>query len=194
MDRAKLLILLMVTAITALAWAGIASAATFTSPAGSAYEGKFHATSQGHVTVHSAVGKVECASTLGGEAKVAGGGEPIGVPLSSLSFSGCTNGWTATVNSPGKLEIHSITGSNNGTVTWSGATVTFSLSGINCLYKAEATDIGTLTASNTTEGTATIDISAFLTRHGGSFFCGGSIAEFTGSYKVQTPDYLDVDA
>jgi hypothetical protein len=194
MNRARLLTFLMLSAIAAVAWAGVASAATPTSPAGTTYNGKFHASSEGHVTIHNSIVNIECSSTLEGTVEAPGGSEPVAIPLSSLTFTGCTNEWVADVISPGKLEIHSIAGSKNGTVTWSGATFTFTRASLECRYKTEATDIGTLTGSKATGATATLDISGALIREGGSFLCGGSTANFTGSLKVGTPDYLDVDA
>jgi hypothetical protein len=164
-----------------------------TSPAGTTYAGNLHASSEGHVVIHNAITNIECNSTLEGEVKPSDYGEPISFPLSSLTFTGCTNGWVADVTAKGSLEVHAIAGTNNGTVTSTGMTVTFTRFGLECRYQTTATDIGTLTGSKATGGTATIDLSAALPRHGGSFLCGGSTAQLTGSYKVPTPDYLDVD-
>jgi hypothetical protein len=50
-----------------------------------------------------------------------------------------------TVLKPGTLEIHSIPGTPNGTVTWSGAELTFEWIGVDCHYAIEHLDIGTLT-------------------------------------------------
>jgi hypothetical protein len=184
----KTLALLAVAAAICLsASVGVASAATPTSPAGTIYESKLHASSEGHVVIHNPIARIECASTLEGEAKAQGAGEPISVPLSSLTFTGCTNSWAPTVTSAGSLEIHSITGSSNGTIS-------FTRFGITCRYKTENTDIGTLTASKTTGATATIDLSGGLPFHGGSGLCGSGATTFTGSYSVGTPDYLDIDA
>jgi hypothetical protein len=196
MKPLRLASLLFATAIVLLSCAGNAWADTPTSPAGTAYTGKVHASSEGHVVIHNPAAKIECASTLESEVKAHGSGEELSLPLSSLTFTGCTNNWTATVNSPGTLEIHPLAGTRNGTVTWSGATISFfnSALGINCRYKTENTDIGTLTGSKTTGTTATIDLSAELPFHSGSPFCGSGAWPMTGSYSVGTPDYLDVDS
>jgi hypothetical protein len=193
MNRSKLIHLLMATAVVTVAWASTASAATPTSPAGTTYEGKLHASSEGHAVIHNSIAKIECASTLEGEVEGSGFSGPASIPLSSLTFTGCTNSWHATVVSPGTLSVHAVSGGNNGTITSSGMTIRFVRFGAECLYKTESTDIGTLTASKATGGTATIDLSGELIRHGGSALCGGSTAKFTGGYSVGTPDYLDVD-
>ena len=185
---------LLVAMIAIYALAEHASAAVPTSPAGTIYTGKLHASSGKHVVIDNPVAKIECNSTLEGAVEVPGGGEPVAIPITSLTFTGCTNSWTATVNSPGKLRLHSIAGSNNATVTWSGATVTFTRFTVTCRYKTEATHIGTLTGSNTTGGTATLDLSGGLPFHSGGELCGTGPTSFTGSYSVGTPDYLDVDA
>jgi hypothetical protein len=196
MKLLRLSSLLILTATTLMALGGIAAADTPTSPAGTAYAGKLHATSEGgHVVIANPIANIECSSTLEGESKSQGSGKPIGIPLSSLSLTGCTNAWVATVISAGSLEVHGILGTKNGTVTWSGGNLKFTRFGVNCVYKTEATDIGTLTASEATGATATIDISAKLpTGSGSSGLCGSGAASFKGSYKVGTPDYLDIDA
>ncbi|HEX5990018.1 MAG TPA: hypothetical protein VFY75_07390, partial [Solirubrobacterales bacterium] len=91
------------------------------------------------------------------------------------------------------LQIHS-TGKGNATVTWTGGEFTADGPfGIQCLYKTNATDIGTLTGSATTGATATLDLnSAIIPRTGDNVFCGVA-GELTGSYKVTSPDYLGVD-
>jgi hypothetical protein len=195
MRRLKIIILSTTTLVASMAMAGNAagSSAIPTSPAGTTYTGKVHALSEGHVVIHNPIAKIECSSTLEGEVKVHDFGEPIKLPLNSLAFTGCTNKWASTVTSLGTLAIDPIAGSSNGTVTWSGATITFTYEGINCRYKTESTHIGTLTGSKTTGGTATIDLNANLPFHSGSVFCGTGATSFTGNYRVATPDYLDVD-
>ncbi len=190
----KILSLLAVAAAIGLsASVGVASAATLTSPAGTTYGGKVHATSEGHVTIHNPIAKIECSSTLEGEVKGQGAGEPIGIPLTSMTFTGCTNSYHVTVISPGSLSVHAIAGSKNGTVTWSGATIDTTRFGVNCRYKTENTHVGTLTGSKATGATATIDLSGGIPFHSGSGLCGSSATSLTGSLSVATPDYLDVD-
>ncbi len=188
--------LLIATAVALFAIAGVSSAAVIpTSPAGTTYEGKLHAASEGHVTIHNANATINCNLTLEGEVEPSGSGEPTTVPLSSLSFTSCTNSWHVTVTSPGTLEIHGVSNSKNGTVTWSGAKIQATRFFLPCNYTVSATDIGTLTGSKTTGGTATIDLSgSLLTDSGSSELCGGATTPISGSLSVATPDYLDVDA
>jgi hypothetical protein len=194
MNQVRLPGLLVATAIALLAWTGVVSAATPTSPAGTTYTGKVHASSEGHVTIDNPVASINCASTLEGEVKSHGGGDAISIPITSLTFSGCTNSWHVTVVSPGTLEVHGIPGSKNGTITWSGATIEATRFGLTCRYKTEATHVGTLTGSKDTGATATIDLNGKLPFHSGGSFCGEAPTSFTGSYSIGTPDYLDVDA
>jgi len=167
---------------------------TATSPAGTPYTGKVHAPGEDHATIHSPVGQINCGSTIEGEVKAGASGELISIPLSTLTFTGCTEGWHVTVVSAGTLKIHLIANSTNGTVTWSGATFQATVGGITCNYKTNNTDVGTLTGSKTTGATATIDLGGKLPIHSGSsIFCGTAGTAITGSYNVTTPDYLDID-
>lgn len=194
MPERKIQNLLLTTVVVFLSLTGIASADVLTSPAGTTYGGKVHASSEGHVVLHNPIAKIECGLTLEGEAESLGPGEPVKVPLGSVGFSGCTNDWHVTVVSPGTLSVDSVAGGKNGTVRWSGATIEATRFSVNCRYLVENTDIGTLTGSKTTGGTATLDVSAAVPFHSGSFLCGSGATSFTGSLKVGTPDYLDVDA
>jgi hypothetical protein len=195
MRSLKIFSLLALAATTMVVFTSSVSAATPTSPAGTTYEGKLHATSESHLTITNAITNINCNSTLEGEVEPSGSGEPIGVPLSSLSFTGCTDSWHVTVTSPGTLELHGIPGSKNGTVTWSGAKIQTTRFSVPCNYATSAADVGTLTGSKTTGGTATIDLSGQLVlESGNSEVCGKASGALTGSLSVATPDYLDVDA
>jgi hypothetical protein len=96
-------------------------------------------------------------------------------------------GGAATINvlKTGTLEIHSIFGTENGTVTSSGTEVTITKDGIHCIYSTNGTDIGTFTGGKT----ATIDIKASLNRVPTFFLCAEH-ATWEGSYLVTTPDEL----
>lgn len=138
---------------------------------------------------------IECTgSTLSAKTTNTGGAsETVNANVETLTFTGCSA--TVTVLAKGTLEIHTQEGSpnNNGTLTSTGAEVTTEKSGIHCIYKTSSTKIGTLTGSATTGGTATFDIAGTIPRTGGSPLCG-STGQWKGSYKVTTPDTLDVDA
>jgi hypothetical protein len=151
------------------------------------YTGAIEAEAEGSTTLHGIV-DVTCAkSTVGGTVVSHGAEVTAKASLSSLTLTECGSN-DVTVSSVGSLEIHELSG-GNGTVTSSGAQISVQVTafGITCVYSTSNTDIGTLTATETPEGNATLDIeSASIPRTGGSIFCGSS-AEWTGSYAVSTP-------
>lgn len=180
-------VLLMAASVLWMA-AASASATILVGSKGSIYTGNVAAASEGHVVLDNPIAKVECASTM--EAAVESHGEGVTVKgnVSALAFSGCTNSWHATVVAAGSLEVHSI-GSSDGTLTSSGATAEVTRFGITCRYATNSTDIGTFTGGSP----ATIDISANIAFHSGSFLCGSSGTSWTGSYEVTSPSALFVD-
>ena len=192
MRNAKMLGLL-VMATSLLAFAATATAATpLTSPAGTGFEGSIHAEAEGAIGLHSDAFSFTCKkSTFSAEFEAPGSATTAKAQINSLAFVEC--GFPVTVKALGSLEVHSV-GGGNGTVTWSGGEFTVDGPfGINCLYKTSNTHIGTLTGSKTTGATATLDLgSALIPRTGHSAFCG-TTGEWTGSYKVTSPDYLAVD-
>ncbi len=200
MKYVKILGLLAVAAAAMMAFAGTASATSVTSPSGTVYTSTIKASSEnGHVKLVGPLNiNIQCASSVEGTVGTHGSGVTAAGNISALTFTNCTNGYSATVinNNFGSLEIHA-TGSGNGTLTSKNTEVTVTTPlGFNCIYKTAAagTDIGTLTGSSTTGATATLDINAAsIPRTGHSAFCGGS-GEWNGNYVVTTPDFLDVDA
>lgn len=97
-----------------------------------------------------------------------------------LTFDNCNT--TVHVLAVGHLEIHKIAGTSNGTVTSTGSRVTINFLGVSCIFKTNATDIGTLT-----EGApATFDISATIPEETGNFGCPSS-GVWSGSYKFTEP-------
>ena len=194
MKYVKMLGLLAVAAAAMMAFAGVASATTVTSPAGTTYTSTVKA-SAGSTELHGEAFSVSCASsTVEGKVESHGAGITIGGNIDSLVFASCN--FPVTVLKAGSLEVHEKQGGNGfvGTLTSTGAEITIhGPFGINCLYKTNATDIGTLTGSGTTKATAKLDIdSSLIPRTGDSAFCGAN-GEWTGSYTVNTPDYLDVE-
>lgn len=195
MKYVKTLGLLAIAAAALMAFTASASATVLTSPAGTVYTGTIKAASEnGHVKLTGPLGiSVECASTVEGKVEKHGANVTAGGNITSLAFTGCTNGYSATVLAKGSLEIHAL-GNGNGTLTSSGTEVTVHTPlGFACIYKTGNTHIGTLTGSKNLAGkTATLDIAAAtIPRTGDSAFCGAS-GSWTGSYLVSTPDYLDV--
>lgn len=207
MKHLKILGLTAITAAALMAFVGVGTASattlTCTEPAGTKVTCKtgtvISAASEGHTIVDSsALGNVECNSTIEGTtANTGGSSETVSgtIKFGGLTFTNCTSA-VVQVISYGTFEIHTegTSANGNGTLTSTGAEWTIEKAGFHCIYSTKATDIGKITGSTTTTTTATLDISATLPRTGGrsGIFCGES-SPWTGSYKINTPDWLDVD-
>jgi len=195
MKHLKKLGLLVIAAVSLMAFAGSASAApVLTSPAGTEYTGTIHATLEPGTSLLLKAGVLEwtCAeSTMHGIVTVNNTTHaeiPLsaaGFPQTGLSFGKCTK--DIAVITPGKLTI-----SDTGTVftTETRLEIKDKFFGFTCFYGAEATpvDIGKLTASTP----ATLDINTTeLKRLPGSAvsFCGAT-GTWTGAYLVTTPASL----
>jgi hypothetical protein len=191
MKYVKILGLLAVAGAAMMALAASASATTITTTTGgSAATPTIHAVNElGHVSLHNPEANIECASTVEGTVERHSPTGTAGGNISNLSFTGCTNGWTVTVNSPGSLEVHWTSG-HNGTLTSSGATVTATLNlfffHVTCRYATNGTDIGTITGGNP----ATLDIEANIPFHGGSAACGEEPSAWTGKYITTSALYV----
>ena len=194
-------------ALMAFAGAGTASATglTCTEPLGTTVNCPspvtIHAVNEGIITLDSAV-KIECEeSTVHGPATTGSSTETPNGAIETLTFSKC-GGWTVTVKNKGTLEIHTDpmdaeTGlaNRNGILTSKGAEVTVEGFGLHCIYGTpESTEIGTVTGSSVTGGTAVLHITAQIKRIGGrsGAFCGGEFSSWTGTYSVTTPMFLDI--
>lgn len=202
MKYLKILGLAAIAAAALMAFAGSASATTLTSPANTQYSGSISSVNEKTVILHPPFGDIECKkSTVEGSITNAGGAESTVSgnikeegSVHGLTFSECNA--TVTVIKSGSLEVHTQEANNNhnGTVTSTGTEVTVELLGTHCIFATSGTDIGTLTGSSNTGSNATFDISATIPRTEGrsGAFCGTS-AQWTGSYKVTSPTFLDVD-
>ncbi len=178
---------LAVVAAALMAFAGSASADTATSPAGTVYTSKLVAFSGGHAVLDNPIAKIECASKVEGTVTGHGAGKPVSGTISSLTFTPCTNEWHVTTVAAGTLSVDN-TGATT-TVTSNGATVEATRLGVTCRYATSNTPVGTLTSGTT----ATMNISANIPFHSGSFLCGSCATVWTGGYDVFTPDTLIVD-
>ena len=100
-------------------------------------------------------------STVKGPVSNAGGaGATVSGSIETLTFGSCNR--PVTVSAPGSLEVHHIAGSDNGTVTSTGAKVTIHnvpLFG-SCNYETNSTDVGKLTGN--TAAAPTFDIGASI--------------------------------
>jgi hypothetical protein len=200
MKYLKVLGLAAIAAAALMAFAGTASATTLTSPKGTALGvgAIIHAEAEGHAVLDPPIGKIECPSTVEGEITNAGGaGLPVTGKITTLTFPNCTNGAVVTVLAKGTLSISS-SGSNSGSLSSTGAEVTVEAFGFHCIFKTNATPLGTVTGSTEPKANeftdATLDISAEISRTGGrsGAFCGEK-AKWTGSYKVTKPTPLFID-
>jgi hypothetical protein len=108
-------------------------------------------------------------STVEGPTTSTGGGEGVAVTgtVNTLTFGNCTR--TTTVGKGGTLSIQHIAGTDNGTVTSSGAEVTVhnvpvGFESKTCIYATAETDLGTLTGliSGGKIAAPTFDISATI--------------------------------
>lgn len=184
--------LFALAALSLMAFTPGAGATTFTSPAGTAYTGEIIFVSEGHITIHNPIVKIECESVaVQKKVETHGSGVTGQSSLTSLAFAPCTNNWHVTQVSPGALEVHHLVGTNNGTVTSSGMTLEATRFGVICRFITNNTDIGTLTGGNP----ATMHLEGALALHTNSSpLCGPGPFKLTGAYKVNTPASLFISA
>lgn len=176
--------------------AGTASATELDNASGMVATGStISAEAESKVILHTSVGDIECsASTISATTTNTGGqAETVSANISVLTFTSCNA--TVSVLRVGGLVFHTqgSTANNNGTLTAEARSeITTEYLGFHCIWDLTG-DIGTFTGSATTGSTATYDILAILPRTGGrsGAFCGEH-AEMTASYKVTTPDTLNV--
>lgn len=205
MKYLKMLGLAAVAATALMAFgAGTASATTLckTNETPCTTEWKYHngttisASLEGTATLNAGFVTVTCTEgTVNGEITNEGSATTtVSGPVNSVTFGSC-NCELVQVNAGGTLELHHIEGTMNGTLTSKAATSTVRCSGVTCHYTtaASGTDMGTLTGSLATSGTATMDIRTSLTKEEGSSFLCASGAEWVANYKVTSPDVLEVD-
>jgi hypothetical protein len=175
------------------------SGATPTSPLGTTYTNTIKAANEGgHLTLHNASElDIDCNWSIEGNFESHGVSVTAKAGVASLSMTGCTNGWTSTVNTKGTLEFHPISGGPDATVTWSGATFTVvnHFWGYTCRYATSGTDLGTFTSSTTTGGKPTLDVKSNLLFESGSMFCtaGEEVARLTGNLGFSIPEKLTFD-
>jgi hypothetical protein len=201
MKHLKMLGLLVMAAASLMAFASSASAATFTSPTGTAYTGAVTASLEAGSTALLRAGFAELTCTTG---TVAGNvttnnEEHATGPTTSVSFGSATTPCTGPQGAP-KVTTNSSVGTltiKKGThvVTGTGVDVTNEVLGISCTYgMGTGTTLGT--ATNTTVGgvdRVTLAINAKLpgTPENG-FFCGNP-ATWTANYVVTSPSPSFVD-
>jgi poly(3-hydroxybutyrate) depolymerase len=119
--------------------------------------------------------------------KTEAGGTTVTMPVSTLTYSGCSD--TTTVLKPGKIHI-AWSSTTDGTVSWSESEVTVvsTAFGASAVCKAGAsTTLGSLTGAKSETEQATLDVNAKIS-------CGIlGTATLTGTYKATSPTGLVVE-
>ena len=185
--RLKTLGLLVLSMTALMAFAASAYATTVTSPTGTVATGEEEeSTSEGHVAFHNPIAKIECNARLTGRIEGHGSGVTATGPVTSFTFTNCTNSWHVTVVSNGSLIAHYKSG-YNATITSNGATVEATRFGVSCRYITSNTSLGTATGGNPT----TMHIEAAIPFHSGSGLCGAGSIAYTGSFIGKSSAYFD---
>jgi len=194
------LVAVVATALMAFAGTGTASATVLcgnssgTSKCTEAYaEGtEIQAVNEGTTTLTTSFKNIECSeSTVAGKVTNPGGkSTAVSGNVETLTFGSCN--CTVTVLKKGTLSVSQIAGTDNGTLSSSGAEVTASCSTIfgtvHCIYSTSETDLGTLTGGNP----AKMDISsANIPRLTTSALCDET-ANWDATYKITGPTPLYV--
>jgi len=190
MKHLKMLGLFVMAAASLMAFAGSASAATFTSPTGTPYTGAISASLEESALLEAGFANITCTSgTVAGKITTNNETEASG-ETTSVSFSNCGSATVDTLNNKGILTI--LKGSR--AVSGSGVEVTTAVFGTSCVYGLGAgTALGT--ATNTTVGgvdRVTLKINAKLPKISGGFLCA-SPATWTAGYNVTSPTPSFVD-
>lgn len=192
MNHLKLPGLVALAAAGLMAFTGVASATTLTSPKGTTYTGTVQATST-PLKFEGSFITVECQPmTIDGAVESHGAATTAGFKIQfATGFIPCS--FSFTVLRMGSLEIHtdSEAADGNGRVTWSGFEFTIHTSVGTCTFAANKTDVGTLTGSDTGKAVWNLN-STSIPKTAGSFFCGTAVT-MTGSYTFTTPSTLSVD-
>ncbi len=147
----------------------------------------------GTATLNTSYKTVECKKASGSTSLTSAGGSnstPV-VAEGSLTYSGCNCEVVALKTGTG--EVHHISGTDNGTVTSSGAEVTVTCSTIfgtvHCIYASEGTDVGRLTGGNPAKEKVTISVPRLATNQ----ICDEE-AVLIAEYEVTSPKPLYVAA
>jgi hypothetical protein len=203
MKYMKMLGLAAIAAAALMAVADSASATQLTSPTGTALPAGTVIKSElkeGVAKLAANFGNIECKESVNEDKTTNGGSstETVRLIVTRWTFTNCNGGaCTVVALRNGELEIHSISGTENGTVTGWGQewTTNCSFFGINyhCIWSTgtstSPTHMGVLTGG----APAVLDLHATLIRIGGtSGTACGSTGTFFGTLKVTSPNPLYV--
>jgi hypothetical protein len=176
---------------------GTGSPTGTTCPAGHAYGAgtKIEGANSGVVKLDTTFKTVECnKSTISGEISGEGSAtETVTGPEGTLTFTECN--CTVNVLKAGKLEIHWISGTHNGTLTSNESEVTVTCStifgSVHCIYVTENDSIGDLTASATQTSAAIFHSTAVIKRKATNSLCSEE-STWTATYSLSSPKPLYV--
>jgi hypothetical protein len=154
---------------------------------------KIEATSIGTAKLDTSFKTIEC-NKVSGSGKLLQAGSSTTTPVGgegTVTFSECN--CEVKVLKTGTGEIHHIAGTDNGTLTSTGAEATVSCSTIfgtvHCIYASNNTDAGTLTGGNPAKEKVTMEVPRLPT----SGLCSEQ-ATVTAEYEVTSPKPLYVAA
>jgi hypothetical protein len=182
--------LLVMAAMSMLAFASSASATKITSPTGTTSTANGKVESEGHIVLDNPIAEIKCGGSAESKVESHGGaGVPATGNLSALSFTNCTNSWHVTTVAAGSSSINHTSG-YNGSISTSGATIEATRFGVSCRYATSNTSLGTVTSG----APATVDIAAAIPFHSGSALCGTGTTTLTGSLKGSTSTGFFIDA
>jgi hypothetical protein len=187
MNYVKSLVLLVAAAATLMAFTATASATSVTTTTGgAAATPAIHAVTEGgHVKLANNIANIECASTFQGNVESHGAGSEAKGNFGSFEFTGCTNGWHATVTFKGGFGF-SWTSGETSIFRILGLEVSFTRFLVPCTYEANNTTLGTVTGGSP----ATLKIEGSLPIGAGSSeLCGSGNAKMEGSYVMTSALY-----
>ena len=187
MKHLKLLWIAAIAMAAATAFAAPAFATVATSPAGTTYTGTLKGS--GEASFDGAFVTINCTSILEGVIESHGAG--VTGKGKSTKWENLNCNFVVESLATGTIEIHTV-GKGEGTITSTGTEARAKTSIGDCIYRTNNTDLGRVTDSSITGGTAKIDLSGVIPRTGGNFLCG-STATLTGSATVTTPDQIFID-
>lgn len=192
MKHLKILAFAAMACAALMAFANTASATTLDTHAGNLAAGTLIHAEASEAVLEDTAGIVEnvCESTVQGKTSNLTGTTVTG-NVEKLTWSNCT--FATETRKPGVLHIAWIKGTNNGTVTSTGASVRTVLFGGVCVYgTGEGLDLGTLDGvANTTENailTVNVVVKLLETVSGTCL----SSARWTANYVVTSPVGLTV--
>jgi hypothetical protein len=178
----KMLGLIGMAAAALMAFAGSASAQTFTAPAGTEYTGGWKLSLEGSIKWSLGFAEITCTGGSATGSFTTNNNTEVSGSITSWSFSSCKEGQTVdTLNNNGTLTILKSTHAVSGT----GTEVTFAVGGVSCVYSLGSTSTPLGTASNTESG-VTFTVHATLKVTMGGFLCANP-GTVQASFRLTTP-------